>query len=308
MERMAPASSAGPIVEQQDSEEMIFLLRAVSVSHQRARRLDAVNVSVSVLLAACGLVATVVDRLAVPVTVIGALWAIGYGAGLARWTDGELVRAATLQEMFDVRLFGLPWNVIAAGERLGAEEVSWLAHRYRGDEAELFGYYEVPPLRPPYDVVACQLQNLAWGSRVRRRYARALLGAVGIWSVAGLTVGIVSGLTVTDIVLRWYVPSLGALLLAWNSFRTQREVAGERQRVMAILWDQVRATAAGSQSPRELVELTRQVQDAIVRTRRRNIRVPNWFFSRFKDGDRRDFVAVVAELTRTVDLSAVASR
>ncbi|HKT01815.1 MAG TPA: S-4TM family putative pore-forming effector [Rugosimonospora sp.] len=305
---MAPAPRGGPIVDLQDTDEMIFLLKAVSVSHGRARRLDAASVSVSVLLAVCGLVATVVDRLAVPVTVMGALWAIGYGAGLARWTDGELVRAATLQEMFDVRLFRLPWNVIVAGEPIGVAEVSWLAHRFRGREADLYGYYEVPRLRSPYDVVACQLQNLAWGARVRGRYARVLLGAVGLWSVAGVVVGIVGGLTVTDTVLRWFVPSLGALLLAWDSFRTQREVAGERQRVMAILWDQVRRTVTGSGEVGALVELTRQVQDAILRTRRRNIRVPEWFFARFREVDRRDFQAVVAELSRTVDRSAVASR
>jgi hypothetical protein len=255
-------------------------------------------------------VATFVERLTVPVAVVGGLWAVGYSAGFASWTQSELGRAAVIQEMFDVRLFGLPWNAIAAGNPVGAQEVSWLASRYHGSESELHDYYEVPQLPHPYDVIACQLQNLAWGARVRRRYARVLLATIIVWLLAGFAVGAIGGLTVTEIALRWYVPSLGALLLAWDSFRAQREVAIERERILGILWDRVRASAEVSttRTRAELVDLARSVQDAIQQTRRRNIRVPNWFFTRFQAMDRQDFKAIMVDLVVVLDGAATTPR
>jgi len=47
----------------------------------------------------------------------------------------ETRRAATLQEMFDVGIFGLPWNSMAAGHPIEHHEVSRLARRYRGPES-----------------------------------------------------------------------------------------------------------------------------------------------------------------------------
>ncbi|MEK8107928.1 S-4TM family putative pore-forming effector [Micromonospora sp. M12] len=101
--------------------------------------------------------------------------------------DGQLRRAAVLQEMFDVRLFRLPWNAVAAGDPVGLPEVSRLDRAFRGDEQYLRDYYEVPDLPRPYDVLACQQQNLGWGARVRRRYAYTVLAGVALWATVGLS-------------------------------------------------------------------------------------------------------------------------
>ncbi len=296
------------IRERQNSAEMVFLLKAVAVSHQRAQRLDAVCQFLAVGLALAGLAATLVQPIALTVTLLGAAWAIAYSAGLGTWTRQELVRAATLQEMFDTRLYGLPWNEVAAAEPVSVAEVSRLANRYRGSVTVLTDYYEVPALPVPYDVIACQLQNLAWGARVRRRYAHTLLLAIVGWCAAGLLVGVLAKLTVVDVALRWYVPSLGALLLAWDSFQAQREVAAERERAMGIIRRRLVASANLDAEPESAAfyGLARNVQDLILRTRIRNIRVPNWFFTRFHQLDRVDFGVVVAELEATLRRGGVA--
>lgn len=295
--RVSGVSSS--ILTAQNEPGMLSWLRALSVSHTRAQRLAELRTGLSVLIAVSGLVAAFTASVATPVTVLGAAWALAYSIGLASWESSEVRRAALLQEMFDTRLFGLPWNGVMAGEQSAAQEISWLSRRYKGREDTLRDYYEIPDLPNPYDVLACQLQNLGWGSRIRRRYARAVLTAVIVWAVAGLVVGGVAGLTLSELGLRWYVPSLAALLLGVNTYREQRDIAAERNRVLSLVRTQIALAAKRpeqSGADAELTTLARQVQDLIFQTRQRQTRVPNWFFHRFRETDRTDFQAAMGEL------------
>jgi len=283
------------ILARQNDPDIHALLQAMSVSHKRAQRLDLAQTVLSIGIAASSLAATFID-VATAITVIGALWAVIYSVGLLSWADNELRRGAVLQEMLDVRLFGLPWNLIIAGEQIGTEEINRLSKRYGGRSDMIADYYEIPDLPAPYDVVACQQQNLGWGSRVRRRYAYLVLSGVFAWSVFGLAIGAWTGLTIGDLVLRWYVPSLGAILLGLDIFRSQRGVADERERTLRLLRDRVKGSDRTSAAAEELKALARQVQDVIFLTRQRTPRVPDWFFLRYRAGDRADFQAMMDEL------------
>lgn len=282
---------------------MLALLRAMLVLHRRAQRLDVVRTGLSLLIAALGLLAVFVDT-ATAITIAGALWAVIYSAGLARWTDGELRRAAVLQEMFDVRLFGLPWNPLVADEQISAAEINRLGKRYDGPPAMILDYYDIPDLPYPFDVLGCQQQNLGWGARIRQRYARTVLAAIVVWSAAGVAIGAFTDLTVGQVLLRWYVPSLGIFLFGLDIFQSQRAVAAARERALRVVRSRVAAarrepTAAGVVSGLEL--LTRQVQDVIFLTRVNTPRVPEWFFRRFHASDRADFRAAVdAGIVRSV--------
>jgi hypothetical protein len=268
----------------------------MAVSHVRAQRLSGLSTWLSVLLAAAGLAAAFVPSLAVPVTVGGAVWALAYSAGLGSWQDSEARRAAHLQELLDVRLYQLGWNEILVGEQPAPHEVNRLSRRFHGREEALRDYYEIPDLQYPYDVLACQAQNLGWGARVRRRYARAVMAAVLGWTAVGLVVGTVAHLSVFELILRWYIPSLAALLMGVDTFRCQREVAHERERVLSLL----RARISSSHSIGDLTKLARQIQDVIFQSRLRYTRVPNWFFHRYQGSDRADFQAVMAEMRDVV--------
>lgn len=291
--RPAPASS---VLRDQNTPEAIGRLRAMMVSHARAQRLSGSLTMISLLLAGGGLAATFMPTLAGCVTVLGAVWALAYGIGLASWEGGEGRRAALLQELLDVRLFQLGWNDVLAGEEPLPHEVSGLSRRFRGSEDSLRDYYEIPDLPHPYDVLACQQQNLGWGARVRRRYGRAVMTAVLVWIGAGLVVGFVRNLSVSDLLLRWYVPSYAALLMGVDIFRSQQEVSTERERVLSL----VRARILVGAPSGELTRLARQVQDVIFQSRQRHTRVPNWFFRRYQAVDRADFRAAMAELEDVV--------
>lgn len=292
------------ILERQNGQSMIGLLRAMSVSHGRVRRLNSLRLSVACALAVLGLIASLTGGAVAWITVLGALWGVAHAAGISSWSNSELRRAAKLQEMFDVQLYRIPWNPVAAGEELPAHEVSQLNRRYRGEGKELRDYYEIPVLPRPFDILACQQQNLGWGARVRRRYANAILCGVVVWSVMGLFLSMFAGLTVTDLVLRWYVPSLGILLLGLDESRGQRGIASRRDHLLSLVRthvSQVTGVVDKGELESHLMVLARQVQDSIFDTRTREPRVPDWFFSRFRDKDRIDFQEAMKELVSALD-------
>ncbi|MEU6254464.1 S-4TM family putative pore-forming effector [Streptomyces sp. NPDC047043] len=287
------------ILSEQNAEPALHRLRAMTVSHGRAQRLANARTGVSLLLAGAGLVTVFLPGISLCVTVLGGLWAVAYSVGLTSWESSEARRAALLQELFDVRLFRLEWNGVVAGPPPAPQQINSLSRRFTSDESELRDYYEIPELPRPYDVLACQQQNLGWGARVRRRYARTVLTAMVVWLGTGLVVGLSARMSVLDLMLLWYVPSLGAVMMGLDVCRTQWEVATERERVMAMLESKV---AAGGDTA-ALLGFARQVQDVVFQSRQRHTRVPGWFFRRFKSTDRADFQAAMDDLQNLVGRS-----
>ncbi|MCZ7439525.1 S-4TM family putative pore-forming effector [Micromonospora sp. WMMC241] len=284
------------LLRRQTEPAMMAMLRAMSVCHSRAQRLDALRTSVSVTIAGAGAVVAFLGVSATAVTALGALWAVVNALGLATWSRGQLRRAATIQEMFDVDLFGLPWNEVAAGPRVAAPEISRLDRAFRGTERYLRDYYEIPELPAPFDVLACQQQSLGWGARLRRRYAYTVLAAVAAWAALGVVYGVLGGLTVAHLLLAWFVPSLGALLLGVEIYRGQRDVAVERDRAGTVVHHRITSAVRDPSAAADLLGLARQVQDLLFRTRCTQTRVPNWFFRRFHAADRVDFQSTMTGL------------
>ncbi len=275
---------------------MLDLLRAASASHVRGQRVEAVRLTVSLVLAAAGLVAAFVDVTATPIVVAGAAWAIAYVTGINPWARSEARRGAVVQEMFDVDLFGLPWNQTAAGERLPPHEINQLVRKFspRSGRGDRLGdwYVDTSGVPQPYDVFICQEQNLGWDARLRRRWAGVLLGAVIAWTLLGVLIGYLAGLTVPGTIARWYLPAAAALLLGVDSYRTQRDIAAERERIIPLIQAEIDRAQPPPLPPAEhdrLRKTAREIQDVILTTRKQAVRVPDWFYARFRDADEQDF-------------------
>ncbi|WP_416982092.1 S-4TM family putative pore-forming effector [Streptomyces sp. T028] len=291
------------IFARQNDPELLRILKAASVAHRRAKRLASSHVALSALLAGLGVAGVFVTVLQTPVTLLGLLWAFAYATGARLWGAREMRRAALFQEMFDTRVFRLPWNtLLAGGDEPLPHEVSRAARRYTAPESLLEDYfYEVTELPRPLDVLACQMQSLGWGARIRRRYAAAVSGGLVLWSLAGIGLGLARSMTVTGMLLHWFVPSLGLLLLGVDTAASQRDTAGDREHAHTVLMTEVRGHAARGGPEEEapaLLQLARQVQDILLLTRLRQARVPDWFFKRFQTSDRTDFVRATREFDR----------
>jgi SMODS-associating 4TM effector domain len=275
----------------QNDDHSITLHRAIQVAHRYTQRVQAFSLSMSLVIAGLGALAKLVFPTLLPMaTVIGAGWAGIYAVALAPQVGRHLRTSAVLQEMLDTGLFGIPWNAVLVGEQLSEDEVSQLSRRFRGDEAPLRNYYLVAAVTGPYDVLFCLEQNLAWGSRVRRRFADVLLSFVTVWCAAGVIIGLATGSTVGSVMNVWFVPSLGLLLYCSETARAQILAMRERIRVVGL----VRAVMEDSSSPtladdKAFAVFARQVQDALFLARRQQPRTPQWFFRLFHDDDMADF-------------------
>jgi hypothetical protein len=298
------AKKAGLAVGQ-NSERILDLHRAVVVAHRHAQRVHTATLLMSMAVAALGVLARIAPSTAPAVVLAGAVWTAVYAVALAPWAARYQRTSATLQEMLDTELFELPWNRVGVGERTPEDQVSDLKNRYRGDESRLRDYYLVAAVPAPYDVLFCLEQNLAWGSKVRQRYAQLLLGVAVLWAVAGLVVGFAAGLRIPELVSNWFVPSLGLLLLCLDTYRAQLSNTRERTRVRDIV-------AAASADPAgaplaagpDWEKFARQVQDVLFQMRRQQPRTSVWFFRRFHDRDQRDFEYRMRLLEERVKLPA----
>jgi hypothetical protein len=285
------------VAQLQDSSRSINLLRAVSFTQGRAQFAQTASLAVSLLVAGLSLLTRLVPTMAL----VGGVWAATYALLVTPWRNKYLRTGATLQEMFDVEVLDLAWNRVMVGDRIPDDEVSRLSRRYRQDVARLRGYYLVADVPAPYDTLFCLEQNLAWGSRVRWRFANVLVAVVVLWCGAGVTFGFATDETVSRLISGWFVAALGLLLLCLDTFRAQVSVARGRTRVLGL----IRTIADDPSSPAlassaSFSTFARQVQDVLFLTRLQQPRVPTWFFRRFHDRDADDFRYKMHELEATL--------
>jgi hypothetical protein len=278
------------IAELQNSQRSLTLRRAAATAHQHIQRAQGLSLAVSLLIAGLGMLTKSFPAAAPTVTLLGAVWVAIYATLVAPWAGRYLRISATLQEMLEVWLFDLPWNAVTVGEPLPEDEVSRLSRRFRGDEKRLHDYYLIADVPPPYDVLFCLEQNLAWGARVRRRFASIVVTLLGLWCVVGILLGLVNGLTVGRLIGQWFVPSLGLLLFCLDAYRAQITSTRERTRVLSLVRAATEDSASVAQvGGQPLGVFLRQVQDVLFHTRRQQPRLPTWFFQWFHDSDLADF-------------------
>lgn len=295
-----------PISARQNEQNMLDLIKASTAAHVRQQRLETVRVTVSLALAAASVVAAFASVTAPVITVIGGAWALAYTIFVSPLAKGQARRSAVIQEMFDTQLFGLPWNSTLTGSRLRPDEISQLVREFdprrgRGDRLRDW-YVDTSGVPQPYDIFICQQQNLAWDARLRRRWAWVLLAAVVVWVVLGLVVGYAASLTMPEILLRWFVPSLAALIYGIDSCKNQYDIAAERERVMSLVQAEIDGAqrAPSSDEQARLVVKAREIQDVIFATRKQVARVPDWFYARFRDRDENDFRANAQHLRNKI--------
>lgn len=286
------------IHERQLDDDMLLLQRAASASHQRGQFLEAVRVTAAVLLAAAGVLITLIGHGRTVVSIVGFFWFV-VSAFLLKGLAGNTARqGALLQEMFDVALFHLPWRATVAGDPIPEPDVRRLARKLpRGgpkDKRITDGWYDpTSDVHHPYDVFIAQEQNLAWDARLRRRYSHLIAGTAMLWAAIGFVAGlVVADATLGDTLLSFFVPSLAAYQIAYEIWSGQRKVADERDRLTKVVNTELHNGRPGPVPDDEwhrLRNVARDVQDGVLRTRLDTTRVPEWFYNRFRDDDERDF-------------------
>jgi hypothetical protein len=257
---------------------------------------------ISLLFGVAAVVATAWPSAAAPIGVAGATWALASFAGLGVWSQRETAAASLAQETFDTWLFGLPWSASITDTPLPDEELRRRARRSTLAEARMATWYpDVAGIQHEYGVLVCQRENLTWDGRLRRRYANALAATIAAWTAAGVGIGLALDTSTRDVVVRWFVPSMSALLLAAQQARGNREIAAEREQLAARVRAELEVADTSPLSADDRIRLretSRAIQDGIYRTRRRSERVPRRIYEHFRDTDEEDMRETAADTVK----------
>lgn len=296
------SSSAGQqhINVKQNEAGFLELLHAADTAHANAQHWETARAVVA-LASSCGsLVAAFMHGLAIPASIFGGCGSIAVLA-MTFVSQNHTKEATRIQEVFDVRLFDLPINDEFRPLPVD-EEIGRLARQYHKQEKRNW-YVDVSDLPLPYAVLLCQRENLLWDWPLRRRWASMLLKAASTWVILGLAVALITDWTTRELLLRWLIPSLPGLILAWNLVVKNRQIAREKQQMALEVDEKISVLAAvkpGQRLPTnrctKLMRDCRIYQDRIFRLRNHAERVPGRLYKKYRSEDEDLARAAAARL------------
>jgi hypothetical protein len=202
-----------------------------------------------------------------------------------RYTNSAML----LQEMFDTKLYGLPWNA-HLGDRIPGSVIHRLNLKYRGDEKSVRDWYvDVSGLSRPDAIMVCQRENLLWDAELRLAWAGRIATCAALWIAIGISVALVEDWSTRALFVRWFAPSAPLLLfvgmLSYGHWKVATEKS-EARRDLEHLLDARTAKPLTNNQSTHLLRLARTRQDKIANLRRRAERVPRWFYMRRKQSDQ----------------------
>lgn len=136
-------------------------------------------------------------------------------------------------------------------------------------------------------------------------YFHFLTGAIALVAITVVAIGVVGGMTLTDWLITFALPSLPAALDASEIADAHRRMAARKAKnedeLLQPLWS-AELAAPGTLSTQDC----RRVQDESFRLRSRGLQVPDWFFWRRRQRSEAN-MHEAAEARRQQHLGATAS-
>lgn len=273
----------------QNSPDSIQLLRAMRHLYTRAKTAFNVRLAIALLIGIVSPIITnrpnlVVQYPNIPIyfAMIGVLFSI-FIFLIKEWEKRLIKTAAKIQEEFDLGLFGLDWNNILAGSRVGREVIINNSKSFNGTEEKLKDWYSIKDnYTDPKNIMLCQRENLYWDSALKRRFGRASTVLAILFLIGGMLLSICfdSETTLVSYFTKYLATSLPAILtfseLAVSHFSLAKNQLSKENEIRSLLED------SETYSPDNL----RRVQDYIFSSRKNSSVVPDWFYFLFRKNDQ----------------------
>ena len=255
-------AGAQTINDRQNQPANLELLAAADTAHANSQRWELARGLGACIVALGATAAAFIPGFAPIASLIGAIGAVAQQA-ITIVSAKHTTTATRLQESFDTGLFALP-RAHNTGPAASSEESSALAARYSGPPKRDW-YVDVAGLPLAYAVLICQRENLQWDWPLRRRWATYLIIAATGWLLLGIAIALLADWRTRELVLRMWVPSAPAWLLAYVLAYRHRRVATAKQ-ALAITVDEALAilpavTADDPADPGLCAELHRRCGD-----------------------------------------------
>ncbi len=213
------------------------------------------------------------------------------------------LQAAKIQELFDCDLLQMDWHSLKANPRPSDEDIlrasTIFRQRYKHNPnalAQLSDWYPPAIGALPLHLarIACQRINCWWDGTLRRRYAGFAATTVTVMVVALFVSSLVGGFTVGDLAFTLST-LLPAIAFGVRQYVDNRDAAASSDHLREHaekLWCD---TLEGSVSPQDLPSLSRDLQDEIFDSRRRNPLVFDLLYNRLRSSQEQDMgkIAVI---------------
>lgn len=218
------------------------------------------------------------------------LVAVSAGAYAAAHFERRWVKqAATIQEQFDIGLFGLAWNEwneFRVRPMVPPELIHAASKRYRGSQEEIRDWYIIPECpTTPMVVLLCQRQNLIWDYRLQHYLGFAILVLVALWGVILLAICSRLQLSFNEALLALILPSLPGLVQTGNLATEHLGLASTKESLANKLYG---TWEKGLKDPASVTfDMCRSVQDLMFDFRSKLALVPDrlhkWLREQFQD-------------------------
>ncbi len=290
-------TNANNIALRQNEPEFLELQAAKNWLYDQARSAARTQVWTAVVapLALAGMKA--IDPELSSWAAVYAVIALGLEPELDAWQERLRGHAALVQELFDRKLFQLPWPKGAIGTEPSIEELKRWSRHYRSRAADWKDWYPPDVATLPLSVarVACQRTNGWWDSVLREHYATGL-SWVGFGVVAVVfVVGAVRQQTVLEMAT---LATILAPVLRWllRTTRRQRSSASVRRRLFEWAERLCREWQAVEISEQALAAQSAEIQRETYEQRRTGPLVPSWLYFQSRVENEESVRAATADL------------
>lgn len=200
--------------------------------------------------------------------VVGAVagaWVVASRLVLIPVEHRHVRHAVRIQERFDTRLFNLPWSDPLSGPSPSEEDIADSARRVSGDDRvgqqHSEGWYpSTNGLPHPVDVLVAQWSSVAYGRHQSRAYFHFVTATIAVVVISVVGVGVIGGMSLTDWLITFALPSLPAALDASEIAHAHRRMADRKATIedelLLPLW-KAELSATGTLTPDDC----RRVQD-----------------------------------------------
>ncbi|HEY2333662.1 MAG TPA: S-4TM family putative pore-forming effector [Solirubrobacterales bacterium] len=289
--------TATSIFERQNDPEALGLARAFRRRYAVARRWRLLRVGVGLLIGTVGVLLALLEPSTEEyVSAIAAAWLVFGRTVLDGYEERQRRCGALAQELFDTRVFDLPWSPSSVGSQPAPEDVRNWARR-QGDEGLRDWYADARPARAPVDVLLSQRAIITWARQDHVTYAHLLRWAAGIAFTVTVVIGLVLGLSLGEYLLRLGVPVLPACLDVLDIAKANAQVASTKKRLERRA-DVLLVRARTSETPPTIAEC-RELQDGIYATRLLP-GVPSWMYAITRGERQRNMEETVGHQASTL--------
>ena len=278
---------------EQNSEANIGLLAAQRSLYSQAKTYRQIRFFFSVILAIFGpILFYFFTDCRSTITVIGAAWALLSEIFLRRFEAESIKKAATVQEQFDVELFGLPWNEILVGKKVTSELIQSANRNFRDHRETLKNWYADTSSFPyPLNVLICQRSNIVWDWRLRREYGYFILLSTIALLIGGIIFGLILHIGLFDYLTGIFIPQFAAIHLGIDVSRNQIMLANDKEQKENVVNDLIEK---GLGNPDSIsVAQCREIQNFIYHSRVIGSLVPDLYYNRLKEQYELDMQSVV---------------